>query len=349
MINRSSTVEIITTDDLEPGVVLTELFYNQLETMPKLIETTILNNTGFSVTSTDCYGVVTTFHSRQVSNNVYDKLKLPLDFKGVVVVDKRIIHPGDLVNTINYYNKFSSLVKFTPRVNRIQNQLINLDNINRLREYYIIYAVPVDLLRVDKCVYLKSPNMLLSIPGCERKAPLLDDDGGMTLGVDNVSINTLGMNIVYYSKEPDSIYVNLLGVVNRVDSIHIDDMEEGVLVTVNNNGLKEEVFIRPEAYQNSNIFKTSKEAKYNLSMEAILSNRKMELEFAKTETAFITNALTEASNIYKNKMDLSSKVLQSLLEKDKQMSLKAMKNKEPNALDEIKKLLDIVSMIRKII
>lgn len=343
--NLDTSVNIITTDDLEPGVDLTSLFHNNLEMIHRLGETAILNNSGSVITTTDCYGVVTTHSSKRVMDNALEKLKLSHNFRGIVIVEKRSMNPSDLGNTLEYYNKMEKKYRLQIRVERIQNKLLSVSNRNRLREYYLIYTIPIDYLRLEKSVSIRSAGLVISLPGYEGKAILLEDMNGEV----EVDSNSYGLNITYYSREMDTLYMNILGSVVRLDSTPpIDGVELGIVLYTIQDGNTETVIIKPEDYSKHNIYRTLREAKYNMSTEDLLATKKVDLEFMKTESSFINNILTDTSNLYKIRMDLSSKVLNSMLERDKYMKLQQVKQQSSGPLDHIKKIVDILSMIKKI-
>lgn len=344
--NLDTSVNIITTDDLEPGVDLTSLFHNNLEMIHRLSETAILNNSGVVITTTDCYGVVTTHSSKRVMDNALEKLKLSHDFKGIVIIEKRSMSPTDLGYTLEYYNRMEKVHRFQIRVERIQNKLLSVSNRNRLREYYLVYSIPIDYLKMEKCLSVRSAGILVALPGNEGKAILLEDMNGEL----EVDTNSYGLNLTYYSREIDTLYVNVLGKIVRLDSTPpIDGVEMGVVLYTIQDGNTEVSTIRPEDYSKHNIYRTVREAKYNMSTDELLATKKVDLEFMKTESGFITSILTDTSNLYKIRMDLSSKVLNSLLERDKYMKLQQMKQQTAEYLDSIKKIIDILSMIKKLL
>lgn len=339
-------VNILTTDDLEIGNVLTELYYNQLEMVHRLSETSIVNNSGFTVTTTDCYGVVTNHTSKPVSEFVFDKTRLPLDFKGVVVIERRKMSPNDLINTANYYNKYSNVVRYTTRVERIHKQLLNITNPNRLREYYVIYAIPEEVLRVYKSKYLRSPNIIVSLPNHELRSPLMEDVDLTEVFMDS-DLNALGLSMTYYNKEPDTIYLNVLNTVIRIDSITpSDDSDLGLVVHRSHDGIIDTQTIKHSDFSSKFIYKSYREAKYNMYNDDILATRKLDLEFMKTETGMITSVMTEASTLYKNRMDLASKVITAIQERDKIVKVQKANN---SVLENIKKIVDIISMIKRLV
>lgn len=337
-------VNILTTDDLETGNILTELYYNQLEMIHRLSETSIVNNSGFTVTTTDCYGVVTNHTSKPVSEFVFDKTRLPLDFKGVVVIERRRMSPNDLISTANYYNKYNNVVRYTTRVERIHKQLLNIANPNKLREYYIIYAIPEEVLRVYKSKYLRSPNIIVSIPNHELRSPLMEDIDLSEVFMDT-DLNALGLSMTYYNKEPDTIYINVLNIVIRIDSIiPSDDSDIGLVVHRSHDGIIDTQTIKPIDFNSRFIYKSCREAKRNMYNDDILATRKLDLEFMKTETGILNTVLTEASAMYKNRMDLATKVITAIQERDKVIKIQKASN---NVLDNIKKIVDILFMIKK--
>lgn len=342
----SGIVNILTTDDMEVGNVLTELHYNQLEMIHRLSETSIINNSGFTITTTDCYGIVTNHTSKPVSEFVFDKTRLPLDFSGVVVIERRKMSPNDLITTSNYYNKYSNVVRYTTRVERIHKHLLNITNPNRLREYYIIYAIPEEVLRVYKSKYLRSPNLIVSIPNYEVRSPLMEDIDLSEVFMDN-NADSLGLSIVYYRKEPDTVYLNVLGTVIRLDStLPTDDSEEGIIMHRSHDNIIDTQTIRLSEFNNRYIYSSYREAKFNMYTDDILATRKLDLEFLKTESSIITNTLSESNTLYKLRMDLASKVITSIQERDKALKMQKANN---SILENIKKIVDIISMIKKIV
>lgn len=345
-IPNSGIVNILTTEDLGPGNVLTEMHYNHLEMIHRLSETSIINNSGFTITTTDCYGIVTNHISTPVSEMVFDKTRLPLDFRGVVVIERRKMSPNDLISTCNYYNKYSNIIRYTTRVERIHKQLLNIINPNTLREYYIIYAIPEEVLRLYKSKYLRSPNLIVSLPGHELRSPLMEDIDLSEVFIDE-DTNALGLSISYYNKEPDTVFLNILDTIIRLDSkIPNDDSEIGVVIHRSHDSIIDTQIIRPDEFSRKYIYKTYREAKYNMAVDDILSTRKLDLEFMKTESSIITNVITEANNMYKNRMDLASKVILAIQERDKVVKLQKNSN---SMLENIKKIVDIISMIKKIV
>jgi hypothetical protein len=339
-------VNILTTEDVGLGNTLTELYYNHLEMIDRLSEVSIINNSGFTITTTDCYGIVTNHSSKHVSEFVFDKTRLPLDFKGVVVIERKKMSPNDLISTSNYYNKYSNIVRYTTRVERIHTHLLNTINPNRIREYYVVYAIPEEVLRVYKNRFLRSPNLIISIPGYETRSPLMED-----VNLDEVFINNnddaLGLSITYYSIESDTVYLNIMGIVIRVDSVSpSDDSDEGLVIHRSHDGIIDTQTINKSEFNTRYIYSSYKEAKYNMYNDDILATRKLDLEFLKTESAIITNTLTDSSTLYKIRMDLASKVITAIQERDKVIKLQKPQN---TALDNIKKIVDIISMIKKIV
>ena len=344
--NFTSDVKIITTDDLEVGTVLNNLYYNQLEVIPKISEVSILNNSGFSVTITDCHGVVTTSYSKPVTEMVLDKMKLPISFTGVVILERRSINPTDLKNTADYYTKYAGTTKYTTRVENIHKTLRNLLTPNRLREYYIVYAMTNECLRTRKSIRLRSPNIIVSIPGQEMETLLMRERGISDLFT-GTSESALGVSYTYYSSEAGSVYINTAGTVLRLDAVPVEeDDDEGVLMHRSHDGIIDTQLIRPDEFNSRFIFKTLREAKNNMSDEQLLATRKIDLEYLKTESGFITSVLTEASNVYKLRIDLSSRLLTSITEREKAIRTVS---KSSTPLDDIKKIVDIISMIGKIV
>lgn len=342
----SGIVNILTTEDVGPGNTLTELHYNHLEMIHRLSETSIINNSGFTITTTDCYGIVTNHTSKPVSEFVFDKTRLPLDFKGVVVIERRKMSPNDLISTCNYYNKYSNVVRYTSRVERIHKHLLNTTNHNRLREYYIIYAIPEEVLRMYKSKYLRSPNLIVSLPEHELRSPLMEDVDLSEVFMDD-NTDALGLSITYYSKEDDTVYINVLGTVIRIDSVlPTDDSDEGLMVHRSYDGIINTQIIAKADFNTKFVYSTYREAKYNMYNDDILATRRLDLEFMKTESGMITSMLTDSSTLYKIRMDLATKVITSIQERDKVLKLQKAQN---TVLENIKKIVDIISMIKKIV
>ncbi len=342
----SGIVNILTTEDVGIGNTLTELHYNHLEMIHRLSETSIINNSGFTITTTDCYGIVTNHTSKPVSEFVFDKTRLPLDFKGVVVIERRKMSPNDLTSTCNYYNKYSNIVRYTSRVERIHKHLLNTTNPNRIREYYIIYAIPEEVLRMYKSKYLRSPNLIVSLPEHELRSPLMEDIDLSEVFMD-ADDNALGLSITYYSKEDDTVYMNVLGTVIRIDSIlPSDDSDEGLVIHRSHEGIINTQTITRDEFTSKFVYTTYKEAKYNMYNDDILATRRLDLEFMKTEGSMITSVLTDTSTLYKIRMDLATKVITAIQERDKVIKLQKSQN---SVLDNIKKIVDIISMIKKIV
>lgn len=345
-IRDSGIVNILTTEDVGDGNTLTELYYNHLEMVDRISEVSIINNSGFSITVTDCYGVVTNHSSKSVSDFVFDKTRLPLDFKGVVVIERKKMSPNDLISTSNYYNKYSNIVRYTTRVERIHKHLLNTTNPNRIREYYVIYAIPEEVLRAYKSKYLRSPNLIISIPNYETRSPLMEDIDLSEVFTD-IDINALGISISYYSKEPNTVYLNIVGIIIRIDSVlPSDDTDEGLVIHRSHDGIIDTQTIPIKDFNNRCIYSTYREAKYNMYNDEILATRRLDLEFMKTEGNMINSVLTDASTLYKIRMDLATKVITAIQERDKVVKLQKTQN---SALDNIKKIVDIISMIKKIV
>lgn len=342
----SGFVNILTTEDVGIGNALTELYYNQLEMVHRLSETSIVNNSGFTITTTDCYGVVTNHTSTPVSDYVFDKTRLPLNFKGVVVIERRKMSPNDLISTSNYYNKYSNIVRYTSRVERIHKHLLNTTNPNKIKEYYIIYAIPEEVLRAYKSKYLRSPNLIVSLPNHELRSPLMEDINLADVFKDN-DTNALGLSITYYSIEPHIVYMNVLGSVVRIDSITpADDSDEGLVIHKSHDGIIDTQTISKSDFNTRFVYNTYREAKYNMYNDDILATKRLDLEFMKTEGNIITSILTDSSNVYKIRMDLTNKVITAIQERDKVIKLQKTQN---TVLDNIKKIVDIISMIKKIV
>ncbi len=345
-IRDSGIVNILTTEDVGPGNTLTELYYNHLEMVDRLSEVSIVNNSGFTITVTDCYGVVTNHSSKPVSEFIFDKTRLPLDFKGVVIIERKKMTPNDLISTTKYYNKYSNVVRYTTRVERIHKHLLNTTNPNRLREYYVVYAIPEEVLRVYKSKYLRSPNLIVSLPNYETRSPLMEDIDLSEVFTDT-DVNALGLSITYYSKEPNTVYLNILGIIVRIDSVvPSDDTDEGLVIHRSHDGIIDTQTIPISDFNNRYVYSTYREAKYNMYNEEILATRRIDLEFMKTENSMISTVLTDASTLYKLRMDLATKVITAIQERDKVVKLQKSQN---SVLDNIKKIVDIISMIKKIV
>lgn len=339
-------VNILTTEDVGLGNTLTELYYNHLEMIDRLSEVSIVNNSGFTITTTDCYGIVTNHSSKHVSEFVFDKTRLPLDFKGVVLIERKKMSPNDLISTSNYYNKYNNVVRYTTRVERIHKHLLNTTNPNRIREYYVIYAIPEEVLRVYKTRYIRSPNLIVSIPGYETRSPLMEDIDLSEVFMDGDD-NALGLSITYYSRESDSVYLNMFGTILRIDSIApSDDSDEGLVIHRSHDGIIDTQTINPNDFNSKFIYKSYREAKFNMYNDDILATRRLDLELLKTESGIITSTLTDSSALYKIRMDLASKVITAIQERDKVVKLQKPQN---TMLDNIKKIVDIISMIKKIV
>lgn len=335
---------ITTSDDLPTGVILTELRSNHLNRIERLSEVSIINNSNSDVTVTDFNGIVSNHMSTSIVDETLAHLDLPLFFKGVVIVTRRMMKPTDLVSSMRYYEKINNKVKLTTIAVDAHNALLNISNVNRLREYYIIYSIPTEELLIQKSIFIRGPNILVSVPGMELKSPLVEDKNPSNIFN---SPSALTVSAIYYNNHPDTLYINILGDVVRLDSVESIDGEIGVAISISHDSYSDRTLILPNEYESKHIYKSFLEAKNKLNRNQYLDSRKLDLEYLKTESNIMLTSLNDAMTLFKNRMDLTSKISNMIVDREKIMSTKIKAPTEK--VDTIKKVVDIVSMIKKVI
>lgn len=317
-----------------------EDMYIEMEKCQVLQKTVVLSNSKYETSIVDTSGIISNIKNRIISREILINLELSTCFRGVIIIETRYLpNEKDYKSSIDYFEKNIKHIKHT-KMSLAANDLFINSKPSDLKKYYMIYHVEDEDLRLEESLYLRGPNVLLSIAGREKISPMVTQ---LDL-IDLVTLNTeTKFNIYYYSKSPDTVYYNMFGKVHKLVSTVSDIHDDGISIVFNENGIISDLVIDKENFSKSYIFNTQIEAKHNLNKELILDNKKLDLDIHKTDTNFIMETIKKDVELKKMKLDMLDKTMKLKIEITKGENI-AKASAVPMA---IKLFMEIVSMIVK--
>ena len=344
-------IEIKDTSDFPSGFILTSLCIpNTLDDeVPKISEMSILNTSSMPVMVTDVNGIVSKHQPIKITASFANMMGISSENEYVYIVERRLVDNNDLISTMNLNKKKLSKGEL---YNIIHKKITNLSLKSRNKELYIIYEINSKYLELKRSISLKEIGLTLSLPGYE-KLP----DGHHYNSIEKTIRNAdhskiVSSSIVYYHNDSkECVYINILNKIIRIDSVPIESEIEGegiMMLSSDVTGMSK-IFIDPKDFSKNNIYRSIKEAKESMSREDILARKKLDLEFLKTESTFINTLTNDVSTVYKNKMDLISKKNQIITDIEKVKTTKAKNTSLSTVLDNTKKYIDLILMIKKIL
>ena len=331
------------TDNYESGFELTNtMIPNTLRRVSKISEVSIINTAGYDISVVDTYGIITEHTSIKMNKSFSTYLSTHPNSEGVFIIHRRLMNGKDLAKTIDAEERIK---RSGESYTIIHNGLHDLSNPDKLKEIYIIYSVESIDLRKNRAVHLKELDLTISIKGYEHKR----DTAVVHKGIQTAPMDdTIYSNITYYNPDPNSyIFINILGSVIRLDATISD--HEYVLFTHDESNIVKERCITVSEFKKNNIFKSNAEAEANMDMDSIIAIRKLDIEKHSIETKLITNIVSDIAAVYKLKVDLIIKKYTVSLDLEKLKLAKEEKDNKCQLVDNTKKYIEVLSMIKKII
>ena len=337
-----------TTDFPKDFIVTNTYIPNTLERVSKLSEISIINHTNIIVSVTDVNGVISKHHPVKLSDSFINMLGIAKETRYIYLIERRVVDNNDLSNTIRYNSKNKhkgDLYKI------IHNSINAIPEGKKTNEIYIIYQIDIEYLLLKRSVSLKEVGLSVSLVGYED-IPYGHYHNSIENEMEEDCSKVLSNKIVYYHNNPkEHVYINILNKTIRIDSMPIEsEIEgEGVMFFYSDVSGVEKMFIKPSSFKKHNIYQSINEANIAMSKEEILANKKLDIELLSAESRLIHAVNSDMNTLYKAKMEIANKKIQLLGEIEK---ARVVKNKEAtisNALDNIKKYIDVIIMIKKLI
>lgn len=334
--------------DYEPGFILTDTFLSFSLGKPYMLNSTIVLNTmGTDITVTDNHGMISTVRPIKLDLDLSSRLDVPIDYRGVIMIERRNFEENDISISNRYSNEMCRDIRVGVR-SAITDQYIYKSN-HPIKEMYRINRISARTLE-DRCrVYINVNNYVVSKVGYEELHPNVQEEKDFIRMRDTASNESLSKTISYYNDDlTTAIYINVMSRVIKIKAQPISDPIKGVGVNLayTSDDRILGAWIPEKDFSTSNVFLTLREAEANLNKEQLINNRKIDMELTQIETKIFTSLNDRVILETKSRMDLISRSIQIATDKEK---YRIQKDKEDGDLETIKKIVDIVSMIKKLI
>lgn len=347
--SKTIGVEIKNTTDFPKDFIVTNTYIpNTLERISKISEISIINHTNIMISVTDVNGVISKHHPVKLNDTFINMLGITKDTRYVYLIERRVVGNDDLSNTIRYNSKNKHKGDL---YNIIHTSINAIPEGKKTNEIYIIYQIDVEYILLKRKVSLKEVGLSVSLVGYEE-IPYGHYHNSIENEMEDDCSKILSNKIVFYHNNPkEHIYINILNKTIRIDSIPIEsELEgEGVMFFYSNVSGVEKMFIKPSMFKKHSIYQSVNEAETAMNKEEILANKKLDIELMSAESRLIQAINTDMSTLYKAKMDIINKKIQILGDIEKARTIKNKEVTMSNTLDNIKKYIDVINMIKKLI
>lgn len=347
--NDSVGVVVRNTSNFVPDFVLTNAYIpNALERVSKISEMSILNHTNINVSVTDVNGITSKHCPVKLNDTFTNMVGITKEDKYVYVVERRVVNNDDINTTIKL-NK--DKIHKGDLYNIIHRNIINIPSNKKINEVYVMYQIDIEYLKLKRMISIKEIGISVSLPSFEG-IPYGHFHSALELNTKEDDNKLFHSDIVYYHNDTkECIFLNILNKTIRIDSIPIEsEIEgEGVVMMYNDASGVDKLFIKPKDFKKHNIFQSIKEAKASMGREEILANKKLDLDLMSIESKIIASITDDVIATHKTRLDMISKKNQILVDMDK---IKANKEKSltiSSAIDNAKKYIDVLLMIKKLI
>lgn len=307
-------------------------------------ETTIINSTGADVIITDNYGMCSRISNTPLDSNLAVALGVHSGFKGVFIIEKKLVSNTDL-----YHTMVSNMDRpSTVGVRGLALEDYLRDMSNKVSRLYKIHKIPHLQLNMCRCIELNVLNYTVALPGYEKIHKNLQEENG-EVGISRDHKYTISKSIAYYSAESSCVYINILNKIIRIDSQPIEDglKGSGVKMIFEECEGRETTFIPEEDFPKYKIFLTRREAESNMDSKSLLEVKKLDVDYYQAETKLLCSMNDRAMLSVKGNIDMLTKQIQLNFEKFKIIT--ASQKAGGDNIDKTKKIMDVISMIFKVI
>jgi len=347
---------VLTNQDNGGDVSLTKGYAHDLTLITQIGSSAIYNLSSHDITIVDAYGVLTKHKPRKMGGRLREAMCISSQFRGVVIVEKRYMTNDDLFLTNDYIDRHREDGKMSSRTEKIHSKLLNVDLGVSMEYYYFIHTIQSARLIAEHSFFIRGLNIVVSIPGKEKKSPLIIQEELSSISSSDTDGDSLTHRLEYHSNRGDSIYVNMLNTSYKLDAISETELDEGVYTVVVFNGLSTKELVPESDYARRGIYKSLLESDKAMELNDLLDKRRVDLEYLKLEQSIVETKIKSKIDMKRLEYDTNKILLDTVLYRYKRLELlkgnKAKDNKNCKGEDlwsSIKRVLDVIITAKKII